>query len=442
MNETPQGHVADPGLDDAVAKLTPEKIQAVVQRVLTKETAARLRVYIESCVHCGLCAEGCHTYLSRDNDPRFAPVAKVKNTLWELVKKKGRVSPERLRDMARIVYTECGVCRRCSMYCPFGIDIAYLLLTVRRMCHLLGMVPLYLQDTTNSHSATMNQMWVNQDEWIDTLQWQEEEAQAEIPSSRIPLEKEGAEVLYSVIAPEPKILAQLLGNISLIMAVGGVDWTMPATDGWDNSNMAMYSGDFEVMARVEKLHWETAARLKVKKIVMGECGHAFRGAVYDGPRWLGWQFPPIPMVHAIEFYYDLISSGRIKIREKYKQHVTLQDPCNTVRGRGLGDKLRYVVDALCENFTDMSPNFEHNYCCQAGGGQINCGPPWKQSRMLSNRVKAEQIVATGADIVITPCHNCHSGIEDIIGFYKLGKHVKFISDILVETMEIPEELKA
>ncbi len=442
MNDTPQGHVADPGLDDAIAKLTPEKIQAVVQRVLTKETAARLKVYIETCVHCGLCAEGCHTYLSRDNDPQFAPVAKVKNTIWELVKKKGYVTPERLRDMARIVFTECGVCRRCSMYCPFGIDIAYLLLTVRRICHLLDVVPLYLQDTTNSHSATMNQMWVNQDEWIDTLQWQEEEAQAEIPSSRIPLEKEGAEVLYSVIAPEPKILAQLLGNISLIMAVGGVDWTMPATDGWDNSNMAMYSGDFEIMARVEKLHWDTAERLKVKKIVMGECGHAFRGAAYDGPRWLGWQFPPIPMVHAIEFYYDLISSGRIKIREKYKKHVTLQDPCNTVRGRGLGDKLRYVINALCENFTDMSPNYEHNYCCQAGGGQINCGPPWKVSRMLSNRVKAEQITATGADIVITPCHNCHSGIEDIIGYYKLGKHVKFISDILIETMEIPEELKA
>jgi Fe-S oxidoreductase len=442
MNGTPRGHVADPGLDDAIAKLTPEKIQAVVQRVLTKETAARLEVYIETCVHCGLCAEGCHTYLSRDNDPQFAPVAKVKNTLWELVKKKGYVSPERFRSMARIAFTECGVCRRCSMYCPFGIDIAYLLLTVRRMCHLLGVVPLYLQDTTNSHSATSNQMWVNQDEWIDTLQWQEEEAQAEIPSSSIPLEKEGAEVMYSVIAPEPKILAQLLGNISLIMAVGGVDWTMPATDGWDNSNMAMYSGDFEIMARVEKLHWDTAARLKVKKVVMGECGHAFRGAVYDGPRWLGWQFPPIPMVHAIEFYYDLISSGRIKIREKYKEHVTLQDPCNTVRGRGLGDKLRYVINALCENFTEMSPNYEHNYCCQAGGGQINCGPPWKVSRMLSNRVKAEQLAATGADIVITPCHNCHSGIEDIIGYYKLGKHVKFISDILIETMEIPEELKA
>lgn len=441
MSEPANNQVVDAGLDETIKKLTPEKIAQVTQQVLTKECAARLQAYLETCVHCGLCAEACQTYISRDKDPDFAPVAKVKNTLWELVKHKGLIEPEKLRDMARIVFTECGVCRRCSMYCPFGIDIAYLLLTVRRICSLLGVVPQYLQDTTNSHAATSNQMWVQQDEWIDTLQWQEEEAQAEIPSARIPLEREGADIMYSVIAPEPKILAQLLANIALIMKVAGLDWTMPATDGWDNSNMAMYSGDFEVMGRVERLHWETAARLKVKKIVMGECGHAFRGAVYDGPRWLGWRFPPIPMVHAIEFYYDLLVSGKIKIRGKYKEHVTVQDPCNTVRGRGLGDKLRYVINATCERFTDMKPNFEHNYCCNAGGGLINCGPPWKRSRMLSNRVKAEQIEATGADIIITPCHNCHSGIEDVIGHYKLGKHVKFISEILVEVMEIPDELR-
>jgi Fe-S oxidoreductase len=441
MSETPETRVADPGIDDAVAKLTPEKIQKVVQRVLTKEAAARLKIYLETCVHCGLCAEGCHTYLSRNKDPLFSPVAKVKQTIWELVKHDGKVSPDSIRDMARIAFTECGTCRRCAMYCPFGIDISYLILLVRRICSLLGVVPLYLQDTTNSHAATMNQMWVNQDEWIDTLQWQEEDAQLELAAARIPLEKEGAEVMYSVIAPEPKILAQLLGNIAQVMTVAGIDWTMPATDGWDNSNMAMYSGDFEIMGRVERLHWETAARLKVKKIVMGECGHAFRGAVYDGPRWLGWQFPPIPMVHAIEFYYDLLTSGRIKIKQKSTKHVTLQDPCNTVRGRGLGDKLRYVVDALCENFTEMSPRYEHNYCCAAGGGIINSGPLWKRSRMLSNSIKAKQLGATGAEIVITPCHNCHSGIEDIIGYYDLGMHTKFIIDLLMETMEIPEELK-
>lgn len=433
--------VVDPGLDETIKKLTPERIEQVINHVFDNETAARLKVYVDTCVHCGLCAEACHTYRSRDNNPEFSPVGKVKNTLWEIVKRKGKVDGEFIKNMSRIVFTECAVCRRCSMYCPFGIDIAYLLLVCRRICSLLGVVPQYLQDTTNSHAVTSNQMWVQQDEWIDTLQWQEEEAQAEIAKARIPLEKEGAEVMYSVIAPEPKILAQLLGNMSQIMTVAGIDWTMPATDGWDNSNMAMYSGDFEVMGRVEKLHWETAARLKVKKVVMGECGHAFRGAVYDGPRWLGWQYPPIEMVHAIEFYYDLIKSGRIKIKEKYKEHVTVQDPCNTVRGRGLGEKLRYVINATCEHFTDVDPRFEHNYCCMAGGGTINCGPPWKKSRMLSNRVKAEQIAATGADIVITPCHNCHSGIEDIIGFYKLGKHVKFINEILVEVMDIPEHLK-
>jgi Fe-S oxidoreductase len=441
MNETSESQVEDPGIDEAVERLTPEKIQSVVQRVLTKEAAARLKIYLDTCVHCGLCAEGCHTYLSRNKDPKFSPVGKVKQTVWEMVKRDGKVPPEMLRDMARIAFTECGTCRRCSMYCPFGIDISYLILLVRRICHLLGVVPLYLQDTTNSHATTMNQMWVNQDEWIDTLQWQEEDAQLELAATRIPLEKEGAEVMYAVIAPEPKILAQLLGNIAQVMTVAGIDWTMPATDGWDNSNMAMYSGDFEIMGRVERLHWETAARLKVKKIVMGECGHAFRGAVYDGPRWLGWQYPPIPMIHAIEFYHELISTGRIKIKQKSTKHVTLQDPCNTVRGRGLGDKLRYVVDALCENFTEMSPRYEHNYCCAAGGGIINSGPPWKRSRMLSNKVKAEQLEATGAEIVITPCHNCHSGIEDIVGHYDLGMHTKFIIDILMETMEIPEELK-
>ena len=439
--DTPESKVSDPGLDETTKALAPERIEQVVNQVLTKETRARLKVYLDTCVRCGLCAEACHTYLSRDRDPLFSPVGKVKNTLWELVRRKGKVDGAFVRQMSRIVFTECAVCRRCSMYCPFGIDIAYLLLVVRRMCNLLGVVPRYLQDTTNSHAATFNQMWVQQDEWIDTLQWQEEEAQADVPSAVIPLEKEGADVMYSVIAPEPKILAQLLGNIAQIMRVAGIDWTMPATDGWDNSNMAMYSGDFEVMGRVERLHWETAARLKVNKIVMGECGHAFRGAVYDGPRWLGWQYPPIPMVHAIEFYYDLISSGKIKIAKKFDKRVTLQDPCNTVRGRGLGDKLRYVINAICEDFVDVAPNREHNYCCMAGGGTINCGPPWKRSRMLSNRVKAEQLKKTDAELVITPCHNCHSGLEDIVKFYDLGMHVKFISEILVEVMEIPDELK-
>ena len=429
--------VEDIGLDESIKKLTPEKIESVVSKMINPKSA-RLKAYMQTCVRCGLCSEGCHTYISRDKDPNFAPVAKVRDTVWEMVKRKGKVDGEFIRKCARIVFTECNGCRRCSMYCPFGIDIALYIGMVRRMCHLLGVVPQYLQDTVNSHSVTMNQMWVQPDEWIDTLIWQEEDARDELDKTRIPLDKEGADICYSVIAPEPKILAQLLANIAVIMKAADLDWTMPSLDGWDNSNMAMFSGDFEIMARVERLHWDRALQLKAKKMVMGECGHAYRGAVYDGPRWLGWAGPPLPMVHAVEFYYDLIKEGRLKIARKIKEPMTVQDPCNIVRGLGLHHKLRYVLNAICEDFRDVEPRYEHNYCCVAGGGAVNCGPAWKVTRMKSARVKAEQFKATGAHSIVTPCHNCHSGIEDVIDYYKLNMHVVFISELLVKTIELPE----
>ena len=432
--------IIDEGLERGAEKLTPERIEKVVNRVLNVESGARLKAYVETCIHCGLCSEACHYYLSHDKDPRWSPVGKVKQTIWEMVKKKGKVSPEFIKSACEIASTECNVCKRCAMYCPFGIDIAYMMLVVRRICHLLGVTPLYIQDTAHSHASTLNQMWVKDDEWIDTLQWQEEEAQSEIPTLRIPLEKEGADIMYSVIGPEPKFQAQLIYQAAVIMEAAGMDWTMPATPGWDNSDMAMYTGDNEIMGRVKREHFETAIRLKVKRIVMGECGHAFR-SVYDmGNRWLGWRMPPIPIVHAIQFYYELLKEGRLKVVKKYETPVTLHDPCNVVRGAGLADKSRYVVNAICEKLVEMHPNREYNYCCCAGGGTINCGPPYKLKRVESNRVKAEQLFAAkakGAKILIAPCHNCHSGLEDINHHYGLGLEIKFISDILYEVIEKP-----
>lgn len=248
--------VVDDLMDQTEKILTEKQIEKVINEVIDQETGVRLQTYVNTCIHCGLCSEACHWFLSNDRDVSFAPVTKVKDTIWVMLEKKGKVDAAFIKRCSQIAHTECNVCRRCGMYCPFGIDIAYMMLVVRRICAKLEMVPLYLQDTVNSHAATMNQMWVKPDEWIDTLQWQEEEAQGYAPSARLPLEKEGAEIMYSVIGPEPKFLAQLLGNITVIMKVAGLDWTMPATAGWDNSNMAMYSGDFEVMARVERLHHE------------------------------------------------------------------------------------------------------------------------------------------------------------------------------------------
>ena len=430
----------DQGLAVGIGRLTDAKIEKVINAVIKGETGARLKAYVETCIHCGLCSEACHYYLSHDKDPHFAPVGKVKQTIWEMLRRKGRVSPAFIRRAAEIAHTECNLCKRCAQYCPFGIDIAYLITIVRRIIHRLGATPLYIQDTAHSHSVHMNQMWVKGDEWPDTLQWQEEEAQAEIPTLRIPLEKEGADIMYSVIAPEPKFQAQLIYQAAVIMDVAGVNWTMPASIGWDNSDMAMFTGDNELMGRIKRTHFDTAARLKVKRIVMGECGHAFR-SVYDmGNRWLGWQMPPIPIVHAIDFFYELIKDGRIKIAQKFASPVTLHDPCNVARGAGLHDKARYLANALCEEVIEMHPNREHNYCCAAGGGAINCGPPYKMTRINGNRIKAEQMFAAktrGAKTMIAPCHNCHSGLHDIVHHYGVGLDIKFFGDIIYEAMEKP-----
>ena len=101
---------------------------------------------------------------------------------------------------------------------------------------------------------------------------------------------------------------------------------------------------------------------------------------------------------------------------------------------------RYVVDATCEEFIEMHPNREHNYCCCAGGGVINAGPPYKMKRITGNRIKAEQLFAAkarGAKVVIAPCHNCHGGLEDIIHHYGLDMELHFLGDIIYKIMEKP-----
>ena len=112
-----------------------------------------------------------------------------------------------------------------------------------------------------------------------------------------------------------------------------------------------------------------------------------------------------------------------------------------MRGRGLHEKARYVINEICENFIEMHPNREHNYCCCAGGGVINCGPPYKMARITGNRVKADQLFdakTRGATTLVAPCHNCHGGLEDIISKFGLNMHTKFLGDLIYELMEKPE----
>lgn len=434
--------VTDIGIDRTIDLLDRDKIKKALDRVFTNEASIRFKLFLNTCMHCGMCSESCHHYLSHDKDPSYAPAAKVKLTVGDIISKKGNITREDLRRYARIAFTECNLCRRCSMFCPFGIDIAYLISLVRRLCAILGVAPQFIQDQVYSHMSCYTMLWLRQDEWLDTIQWIEDELRYEIKNARIPIGKKDAEVLLLIHGLEAKYMTPLLSNMLKILLVSGVDFTLPAFDGWDYTNKSLYMHDFETMTMVNKRHYEIALELGVKKIVITECGHAYRAAIYESPRILGWKEPPVPFLHAVEFFYEILKQGKIKIKSKIEERTTLQDPCNIVRYRGLGKKLREIVSYVCEDFVEMEPNYEYNFCCGAGGGLIDAGPPWKMSRLEGGQTKAIQIKKTGAKIVIAPCHTCHKGIEDLMEHYKIDVHVKFLTDVIAEHMEIPEHLRA
>jgi Fe-S oxidoreductase len=155
---------------------------------------------------------------------------------------------------------------------------------------------------------------------------------------------------------------------------------------------------------------------------------------------LGYKDLPFQVMQTGEFFHELLESGRIAIDEKKRiqEPVTLQDPCNLVRRGGLGEMFREVVNATCENFVDMTPNGEHNYCCNAGGGLASLSN-WAVHKAKGNKVKADQIKATGAKIVIAPCHNCATGIKDIIKYWKLDVKHMFFDELIVNTMAAKED---
>jgi Fe-S oxidoreductase len=147
--------------------------------------------------------------------------------------------------------------------------------------------------------------------------------------------------------------------------------------------------------------------------------------------------------HSVEIFYEYLKDGRIKVDpdKKITEPATYQDPCNLSRSGGLWEKARWLMDATCTDFRDMSPNREYNHCCGGGGGYIPMGPDFRKRRLISGKVKVDQIRETGAKVLIVPCHNCYDQINDLNKEYELGLKVMHFKTIISEMMIIPDEMK-
>ncbi len=421
----------------------PVDVEKIVE-ILDVHRGARIRTWLNICSRCGLCADSCLFYLSNNKDPRLSPAYKFTTTLGEMYRKKGNVGREFLKRCHDIVWGECTTCKRCSMYCPFGIDIATMISTARTVCWSQGVFPEGLARTLTNYRETGNQMGISEEDFIETCEWMAEESEEEIRDVMIPIDKQGAKYMYTVNPREPVYYPQDLGMAAQIFTVAGEDWTMPSS-GWDCTNLPMFAGDRELAGEVVRRMYDKALELGAEKILITECGHAYRSAAFEGPYLAGYADgkPPVEIVHSVQLLYEYLRDGRIRIdpAKMIEEPVTYQDPCNVSRNGGLWEEGRKIIPYIAKDFRDMTPNREHNHCCGGGGGFIPMGPEFKSRRMASGRVKAEQIKATGAKIVITPCHNCFDQITDLNEEYDLGVKVASVKEILCELMIIPDHLK-
>jgi Fe-S oxidoreductase len=391
-----------------------------------------------------LCAESCFVYLANDRDPKLSPAYKFHHTLGAMYRRKGKLTRDFFKQCYQIAWLQCTMCKRCSIFCPFGIDIATMITISRHICHSQGFKPQSLAEFSENCRKSGNHMAMPEEELIDTCDWMEEETEDDYAGVKIPVDKPNVEYMYTINPREPVYYPQDISYAAIILAAAGESWTIPSF-GWDCTNLPMFCGDRDLAGQQVRNVYEKALELGAKKILITECGHAYRSLAFEGPYLAGYRGgkPPVEIVHFVRLMYEYLRDGRLKIdtAKKIKEPITYQDPCNVSRNGGLWEEARKIIPYIADDFRDMAPNRDHNHCCGGGGGIMPMGPHYKPVRMASGRVKADQIRATGAKIVITPCHNCFDQINDLSEVYDLGVKAVALKEILVESIIIPAHMR-
>ncbi|OQY01181.1 MAG: hypothetical protein B6I26_04805 [Desulfobacteraceae bacterium 4572_130] len=406
---------------------------------------SRIRTWLEICAHCGMCADSCFLYLVDDHNPKQVPAYKIQSTLGEIIRKKGNVDNNFMIKTMEIAWSQCTCCNRCAMYCPHGIDVGIMMGYLRGLLYQQGFVPWELKIGAGMHRVYRAQMDVTNEDFVDTFEWIVEEYEDEYPGLKAPVDIQGADIMYTVNAREVKHYPEDLAEAAILFHIAGENWTVPSK-GWEQTSLSMFAGDWAACKMQVETVYDAMERLKPKIMVGTECGHAHRATVVEGPYWVGRKDgrPPVKSIHYVEWLADALKTGKLKIdpAKRLKVPVTLQDSCNYVRNHGLKSATREIIKHIVEPgyFIEMSPNKEHNYCCGGGGGFNGVGL-YRPQRNKALITKRDQILSTGAKLVLAPCHNCWDAIRDLEEEYTIGIEWSFLKPVIIKMLDIPEHLR-
>ncbi|OGF66901.1 MAG: hypothetical protein A2Y62_01565, partial [Candidatus Fischerbacteria bacterium RBG_13_37_8] len=353
MNEKEQ-NVKVKTIEERIDALSEVEFQKLVQ-IMRKKLHAENAVYLNSCVHCGLCAESCHYYLT-DENVKSLPAYKlslITKVFKNYFTKSGKFMPhwvdaqeldrEMIKEWIDVLFGRCSLCGRCTINCTIGINIAYLIMMARGMLSEVNLIPAGLEGTVKTAIEKGNNMGIPQEEWIETLEWIEDELKDDLndENARIPIDKKGAKFLYVLNPREPMFFPMSLSAIAKIFHVAKEDWTF-ASDYFDMTNYGLYTGKDELSAIMSERLVETMERLGCETLVLAECGHGFNANRWEGPEWLKRKYT-FQVKSILEIVAQYIHEGRIKLDpSKNKEPVTLHDPCNLVRYGGIVEEQRYI----------------------------------------------------------------------------------------------------
>ncbi|MFC1705990.1 (Fe-S)-binding protein [Planctomycetota bacterium] len=417
-----------------------------------------LLLSMDHCATCHTCSDACHIYEGSGKNPIYRPAyrSEVFRRLYKnYVKSKGGFLNSWRNGAIKLNWTtivrllelsyRCNLCRRCAQTCPIGVDNGLIAREIRKLfSQELGISPKELHENGSvlqlkvGSSTGMNALVVK-----DNVEFIDEDV-SEMTGIQVetPWDKEGADILLIHNAGEIMAWPLNPGAFGVIFESAGLSWTMSSEiAGYDSINYGLFYDDAQ-FARVAIKHAQAAKKLGVKKIVLGECGHAHKALTVIADRVLTGDLN-IPRESSMVTLEQLIFSGKLKVDPSRNDFpVTLHDPCNLVRLMGIVEPQRRVLRHIAPRFREMEPHGVHNYCCGGGSGfAIMSGHNFNDWRaQVSGRKKLEQILNAFKDdldpsvnkYVCAPCSNCKGQLRDMFVYYDLWEKHRIMYDGLVE----------
>ena len=425
-----------------------EKFLAAFSEILRNSNYRFLvELYAKTSAKCGRCAVSCQVYQA-SRDARDVPCYRT-SLLLDVYKQyfsgnghwfnrsvpENSLSNEKIDEMAELFY-RCTACRRCSIDCPLGIDHGLIAHLGRYALSEAGIAPkgLVVSVREQLEGATGNTSAIPLPALLDNIEFLQEELQDMTGKSvDFPIDVEGADYIFFPAVSDYLMEADtLMGNAAALQAAG-ISWTI-GSKYYDGINYGLFYNDWVLERIIQKLV-EEAHRLKAKKILIGECGHATRSARQFVPAFANGR--SLPVVSILELTWQAIRDGRIKLKQDaISERVTYHDPCNIARSGWIIEQPRQTLRSFVRDFVEMQPHGRDNYCCGGGGGLVSLDEIHEFRMQVAGKTKAKQIQASGAQIVATPCANCKKQLRELIDYYKLPVQIVGVHDLVLRAIEL------